>query len=789
MVMRALHRKLLRDLWQLRGPATAIALVIACGVATFVMFLSTLDSLKVTRDDYYRQYRFADVFADLKRAPQTVADRIATIPGVDRVDTRVVAPVTLDMAGFNEPVTGVITSVPDEGEAPLNKLYIKSGRPLAEGREDEVEVSEAFAAAHGLKPGDGLYVIIKGRRLHLTIAGTATSPEYVHQLRPGGVFPDYRRYAVMWMARTPLAAAYDMKDAFNNVVLSLDRGAAPENVIDRLDEVLRPYGGTGANTRKDQISNRFLSEEFKQLENIASIFPVIFLAVSAFLLNVVITRLVGTQREQIAALKAFGYSNAEVALHYIQLVMVIVALAAWAGLGTGAWLAHGLAGIYTTFFRLPYLEFRLAPGIVAGAVLVSAAAGAAGTVVAVGRAVRLRPAEGMRSEPPARYRETLVERMGLKRMISAPTRMILRHLALRPLKSLLSIVGIAFAGAILMTGRFQDDTVSFMMYVQYVLSQRQDLTVTFVEPTSYKALYELRSLPGVTAAEPFRSVPVRLRHGHYSYRTGIEGVPPGGALYRLLDSRLSSVALPAEGLVMTDYLGRILHVRPGDRVTVEVLEGSQPVREVPVVALVKQYLGLSGYMNLDALNRLLDEGHAISGAYLAVDTRAMTRIYSALKERPRVLSVAERVQEIRNFNKTLNETMLFWTTVAAVFSAIIAFGVIYNTARITLTERSRELASLRVLGYTRGEISYILLGELGLLTLAAIPLGLVIGHWLCGYIAHSIQSDLYRVPLVLEPKTYAFSATLVLLSAAASALVVRQRLDELDLISVLKTAE
>lgn len=787
--MRALNQKLLRDLWQLRGQATAIALVIACGVATYVMFLSTLESLKVTRSDFYRQYRFADVFAPLKRAPLTLTRRIAVIPGVDRVGARVVAPVTLDIAGFDEPVTGLITSIPDGGQAPLNKLYIKAGRTVALGRDDEVVVSEAFAAAHRLRPGDGLDVLVKGRRLRLTIVGTAISPEFVHQLRPGGVFPDFKRYAVMWMARTPLAAAYDMEGAFNNVALSLARGADAQGVIDRLDVLLRPYGGVGAYLRKDQLSNRFLSEELKQLENVASIFPVIFLAVSAFLLNVVITRLVGTQREQIATLKAFGYTNVDVALYYMKLVMIIVVLAAALGVGVGAWLAHVLAGIYTHFFRLPYLEFRLAPAVVGGAVLVSAAAGVSGTVVAVWRAVRLRPAEGMRPEPPAKYRETLMERMGLRRMLSAPGRMILRHLGHRPLKSLFSVVGIALAGAILMTGRFQEDTVGFMMYVQYVLSQRQDLTVTFVEPTSYKALYELRSLPGVTDAEPFRTVPVRLRHGHYDYRTGIEGVSPGGELYRLLDTRLNTVPLPPEGLVMTDYLGHILHVQPGDRVTVEVLEGSQPVRQVPVVALVKQYLGLSGYMNLDAMNRLLQEGHALSGAYLAVDGRALPRIYDALKGRPRVLSVTERTQEIRNFKKTLHETMLFWTTVAAAFSAVIAFGVIYNAARITLTERSRELASLRVLGYTRGEISYILLGELAVLTLVAIPFGLIIGRWLCGYIAHSIQSDLYRVPLILEPKTYAFSALVVLLSSGASALLVRRHLDDLDLIGVLKTAE
>ncbi|MGA7799271.1 MAG: FtsX-like permease family protein [Gammaproteobacteria bacterium] len=787
--MRALDRKMWRDLWHLKGQALAIALVIASGVATFVMFLATLDSLQATRGDFYRNYRFAQVFAPLKRAPESLRRRIEAIPGVDHVDTRVVAPVTIDIPGFAEPVNGVITSVPDRGEPALNRLYIKSGRNVQAGRNDEVVVSEAFAAAQHLRPGDHVAVIIKGRRKTLDIVGTAVSPEFIHQVRPGGVFPDYERYGVMWMARKPLGSAYDMEDAFNNVALSISRGAHPQDVIDRLDGLLAPYGGAGAYGRKDQPSNRFLSQELVQLRNSSVIFPFIFLGVAAFLFNVVIARLVSTQREQIASLKAFGYSNLDVGLHYLKLVMVIVLFAAALGLGVGAWLTGKMAAIYMDFFRLPYLEYRLPPAVVAGAVLVSAAAGVLGTFFAVRGAARLRPAEAMRPESPALYRETLVERAGLKRALSGPARMILRHLGHRPVKSALTVIGIGFAVAILMTGRFQEDTITFMMHVHYGLSQREDLSVTFVEPTSRRVLNDLRSLPGVEYGEVFRAVPVRLRFGHRSERTMVMGAESGGELQRLLDTDLRTVELPADGLLLTDYLGKMLHAKVGDRVTLEALEGSRPVRRVPVVGLIKQYLGVRGYMNLGALNRLMGEGSAVSGAYLSIDPHYAGEIYRRLKQMPRVAGTAVREQEIRNFRKTMRETMLFWSSLATAFAAVIAFGVVYNSARITLTERSRELASLRVLGFTRGEISYILLGELGLLTLLAIPPGLLLGRGLCGYIAAMAESDLYRVPLILETDTYAFAAAMVLLAAAISALVVRRRLDRLDLIGVLKTRE
>lgn len=787
--LRALERKMLRDLWQLRGQALAIALVIASGVATYVMFLITLDSLRLSRDGFYHDYRFAEVFAALKRAPESLRLRIAEIDGVDKVDTRVFAPVTLDVAGFAEPVTGVVTSVPDHGEPLLNKLYLITGRLPDGSRDDEVVISEAFAAAHGFTAGATLHIVVKGRRKQLTVVGTAVSPEYIHQLQPGGVFPDFKRYGVMWMARTPLGNAYDMEGAFNHVVLSLRRGAEAERVIDELDALLARYGGVGAVARKDQLSHRFLFEEFRQLENMSGIFPTIFLAVAAFLLNVVVTRMVATQREQIASLKAFGYGNREVTLHYLGMMMIIVVLGTLLGVVAGIWLGRNLAGIYTHFFRLPYLEFRVAPAVVTRAFAISAGAALVGIVFAVRHAARLKPAEAMRPEAPALYRRSLLERAGLQRWLSQPARMILRQLARRPLKSLLTVVGIAFAVAIMMTGRFQGDTVGYMVHVQYGLAQRDDVTVQFVEPTSYRARYELVGLPGVERAEVFRSVAVRLYHGHRHYRTGILGLEPGGDLRRVLDVALRPVALPPDGIVLNAYLAATLGVRPGDSVTVEVLEGHRPRHVLPVVAVVEQFIGMSAYMDLVALNRLMREGPAISGAYLKVDAAARSEAYARLKEMPRVMGTLVREREIGNFQKTMDETLLFYTGVATLFAAVIAFGVVYNSARIALTERSRDLASLRVLGLTRGEISYILLGELALLTLAAIPLGLLLGRALCGYIAYTAETDLYRVPLVLDADTYAFAALVVLLSAAASGLLVRRRLDELDLVAVLKTKE
>ena len=786
--MRVLDIKLWRDLRHIRGQALAIMLVISSGIATYIMFISTLDSLRLTQATYYQDYRFGDVFASLKRAPESLRQRIQAIPGVESVETRVVAMVNLDIPAFPEPVIGRLVSIPDHGKPLMNLLHLGQGRLAMEGR-DEAVVSEAMATAHGFQPGDKLFAIINGKRRALTIVGIAYSPEYIHQLRPGSVFPDFERYGIFWLERTLLGNAYDMEGAFNDVVLKLAPRASAQDVIDRLDELLEPYGGQGAYAREDQFSHRFLTEELHQLANNATIFPVIFVGVAVFLLNVVVSRIVGMQREQIAALKAFGYGNADVVIHYSKLVLLIVLGGVVVGVLIGIWLGRGMSDLYGTVFSFPFLHYHLQTRVVLEAALANAAAAMLGTVFAVSAAARLRPAEAMRPEPPQRYRESLFERLGLKRVLSQPNRMIVRHVSRHPLKSILTVIGIALAVAILITGRFQQDTVGFMLDVQFGQMQREDISVTFVDPTSRKALFALQAMEGVEHVEVYRAAPVRLRYRHRSHRTTIRGVEPGGEIQRLLNADLKPIRLVEGGVVLTDYLARLLEVKTGDVLTVEILEGNRPVRQAVVAGLVKEYIGVSAYMELSSLNRLLREGDAISGAYLAVDDAYTQTLFQRFKEIPRIAGTVEREQEIRNFNKTMNETMIFITSVATAFAVVIAFGVVYNSARIVLAERGRELASLRVLGFTRGEISYILLGELALLTLLAMPLGVVFGNVLCGLITLGLQSELYRVPVVLETPTYAFAATVVLVSALVSGLVVRRKLDRLDLVAVLKTKE
>ncbi|NTV48794.1 MAG: FtsX-like permease family protein [Geobacteraceae bacterium] len=779
-----------RDLWRLRGQVLAISLVVACAVASYVAMQSTYRSLLLSRDDYYARYRFAEVFARFKRAPEQLTDEIRRIPGVAAVQTRVVADVILDVPGLREPATGRLVSIPERRGPILNDLCLRQGRYPEAGRSGEVLASEAFATANRLRPGARIGAVINGRWQELQVVGVALSPEYVYEVRGGGsLFPDNKRFGVLWMGRGALAPAYNMEGAFNDLALTLSRGASEAEVIDAVDRLLAPYGSLGAYGRDEQLSSRFLSDEIAQNRISATYVPAIFLAIVAFLLHMVLSRLVAMQRNQIGLLKAFGYSSGTIGRHYLKLACCAVSGGALAGIAAGWYLGLRLTMLYRDFYRFPLLRYEAGPDVAAIALGITFAAALAGAWVAARQAIALPPAEAMRPELPAVFRSGLFELSGLARISSSNVRMIIRNIGRRPGKACLSMAGIACAVAILVIGQFFYDSIDRMIRIQFETLQREDVTITFTDPRSSKARQEVAKLPAVLRSETFRSVPVRMISGHRVKRTEITGLEPDGDLRRPTGSDLHPVRPQLEGMVLGTALASVLEVSPGDLVTVEVQEGARPVFQVPVALLVDEAIGLSAYMDSDALNRLLDEGNSVSGAFLAVDPKGADHLYTLLKRTPAVSGVAIRETMLASVRKLIAESLTITTSVLMVFSCIIASGMVYNGVRISLSERGHELASLRVLGFTHREVSWVLLGEQAFLTCSAIPFGWGLGYALSAYLAGRMSTELYRMPLVINSGSYAFSFLVVALAALLSGLMVYGRIRRLDLVAVLKTRE
>jgi putative ABC transport system permease protein len=785
--VRALDRKLVRDLRRVAVQAIAIAALLGCGVAVFVASVATWRALARSQARYYEAYRFAAVFAEARRAPEQVAGAIAALPGVAEVETRVVASAAVELPG-GAFATARALSVGPEG-ARLNRTHLRAGRGLARGAADEALVSEGFALANGLEPGAGLDVTVNGRRQRLRVVGVAISPETVYAIRPGEIFPDDRHYGILWAPREALAAAMDAEGAFNEVSLTLAPGASEREVIAGIDRLLRPWGGLGAYGRERHVSHRFLSDEIHQLETMAAVLPPIFLGVAAFLVSVVLSRLVRIQRQQIGTLRAIGYSAGEVGAHYAKLVAIVALAGCALGVGGGTLMAAGLARTYADFFRLPALALEREPGAVALSAAIALAAALAGALGAVRAAVRLAPAEAMRPAPPPTYRPTFVERLGVVRLLPPSGRMVLRDLGRRPTRALLAALGLAFAVGILVVAWFAEDAVDLIFDRTLVRAQRQDATVTFTHALSEDALVELRALDGVLRVEGFLSVPAVLRAGHRSYATALTGVERGADLTRIVGADGTAVPLPAAGLVLSSKLAETLGVGRGGAVTAEVLDGRRPVRTLRVVAVVDDFLGVQATSERGWLAATLGDAPLVSGAHLAVDAPALRRVEETLARAPAVAGVTARAATLAAYRRLVASFLLTYVGAVAALAFLIAVGVVYNSARVTWAERERELATLRVLGFTRGEIWRIVAGETATHLAAAIPAGWAIGLAAVVLTASRASTDLYRIPATVARPTYALAAVAVAGAVLAVLLVAVRWVRRQDLVEVLKSRE
>jgi putative ABC transport system permease protein len=788
--MSLLDRKLRRDLGALKSQTLAVALVMACGLAMMVMTRSLILSLETATTAYYRDHRFAELFTRLQRAPNAVAEQLAAIPGVETVQTSIALAVTLDLPGVAEPAVGLIQSLPERGELVLNRLYLRRGRMLT-GRAapGEILVGETFAEANGLRPGDPIAAVLHGRRQNFRIAGLVLSPEFVFEAPPGAALPDHRTYGVFWMPYQELAAASNLDGAFNSVALTLAPGASERAVIAAVDRVLTPYGGRGTYGRDAHPSHTRVRDEIAVLRVLSFGFPLVFLSVAAFMTNTVMGRQITLQREQIAILKAFGFSNTAIGWHYLKFAFVLMSLGTVLGAIGGVVLGHQLVGMYHLFFRFPQLDFLLAKNVLGTAVVVSALAALAGVGGAVRRAVRLPPAEAMRPEPPAHYRPALAERWGLGGLFSLSGRMALRNIERRPARAALTALALALATGLLVMPRALRDGIEHVLDYQWDVVQRQTVAVSLIEPGPPAALDDLRHRPGVELAEPVRAAPAELRAGNVSRRIAVVGLPARTVLNRVIDAQGRQLTLPPDGLVLSAKLGEILGVRPGDALTVRVLDGRRPEFTVPVAALAEDFAGTTAFMEIGALNRRLGEGDRVTGAYLSVAAAAWPEFLRDLKQTPRVASVVIKNSIRESFRQTTAESIGLIQKIYLAFAMVVAFGIVYNSARISLSERQRDLATLRVVGFTQREVGAVLVSELVVLTLVALPLGLGFGSIFAAGIIRTVSTEFIRLPLVLTTANYAFAVLVIALAATVSAWLACRRLNRLNLVGVLKAID
>lgn len=785
----ALNKKLWRDIIKLRSQIITIALVVCSGVSVLIASVNTYISLKNAQQEFYANYHFADVFASLEKAPNNLEKRITEISGVSQVETRVVEDVILDLEWVSEPAVGRFISIPDKNTSSLNQLFLRQGRMPDSNRHDEVLVNESFAKSHEIKLGDTIVALLKGHREKLKIVGIVLSPEYVYAIRGEDLLPDNRHFGVFWMDRKALSTSFGMQDAFNDVSIKLAPNASEQFVMTQLERLFDSYALTVAYTRKDQISDRFVTNEIKQQKIIATYIPPIFLIVAAFLLNLVTGRLISKEREQIATLKALGYRDFAIAYHYIKIILVIIIIGAFGGVSLGAWFGNLMTQLYTEYFRFPNFPYIFSYFAAIIGILVCFLAALFGALRAIQQVVNLMPAVAMKPPIPMMYRATLIEKINLFSKLSSSIKMVYRYIFRHFLRTILTCIGIALAMAIVILGLFWQDAIRYLINTQFIMTQREHAIVNFTNPVNQISLQELNKIIGITNSEGYRIAPARLTYQHRSELTSLFGIPENAKLKILLDKNLNRLNIPKHALLISEGLAERLHLTVGDKVNVELLEGNKAKTQLTVQGIINDYVGMFAYIEIEALNRLLNEDRLINSAAITVDTKHIKNLYKEIKKIPKIGTITFKTSIIKTFEETFAKHILVFTTILASFAIIIAVSVVYNNASITLAERARELTTLQVLGFTQREVSRLLFLNHVVEIVISTPLGLIIGYLLSWSILQLMQTDWFKIPFVIEAKTYFISIMVIFLSSLISFYIIQRKASRLNLTSVLKVAD
>ncbi|MCG6884334.1 MAG: ABC transporter permease [Silicimonas sp.] len=787
--MSALDIKLLRDFRRLWAQSLAIALVMAAGVAVLLMSFGMSKALDETRDTYYERNRFADIFVDARSVPKSLLATVRGIEGVAAAEARVTTHATLDIEGKAQATVAFVTSLPEGGNPLLNVPILRLGDWPDPNASDQVALNEPFAIANNLWPGDRFAINLNGTKRTLAVTGWLLSPEFVYTIGPGSLIPDDEDYGILWMPERALAAALDRTGAFDNLAVKLRPGFSAKPVMDELDTLLEPYGNWGAIDRSEQTSNAFIDGEITQLQTLAYILPPVFLGIAVFLVNMVMGRLVRLERTEIGLLKALGYGNMAICVHYLLLSGLIAGAGVMLGWAVGSWLSYGLAKLYANFFKFPYLIYNISWNTYLISGLLGLGAATAGALRAALSAARLSPATAMSPPAPPHFKRSLLDRLLAALRISQPSMMILRSLIRWPFRAAMSVLGMALAVSILVASNFFPDALDVIIDSAFHQSNRQHAVLFFNEALPESALQDSRRLPGVLQAEGQQYLTAVLRNEHREKRVVVEARRPGLDLSRVVDDSGKPVDAPPGGIMLARRLAAQLDVGVGDLVEAEFRGNRHGTFTLPVTGLVTQYFGLGAYLDQETADRMFQQSPQVSVVNVTIDAAQEEAFQAQLKELPMLAGSAMLVENREGFQETISQNILITTTIYTVLGVLITVGVAYNAARIQLSERARELASLRILGFTRGEVGYILVGEILLLALIAQPVGWWIGWGVARLMAESFTSDLYAIPLVMKPATFTQASLVVLAAAAASVLLVRRKLDQMNLVSVMKTRE
>ena len=793
-VTRPMTKKLLREIWARKGSMIALALIMSVGVGCFVGMLAVWRDMEASCRRYYQTCNLADFTVDMKRAPRWTVDEVATLPNVRTVQGRVSIEARVDLPDQAEPIAGRAISLPEHREDVLNDILLRSGTYFSGTNEREVILNHAFAHANGLVPGSRVKVLLLDKQHDVLVVGTAMSPEFVYVMPPGGgLAPDPARYGIMYFTEDFLRKSCNLEGAYNQLLgLAFDNSkTALRNTLSLITRNLDAYGVLNTTPRHQQPSVQFLRDELKGLKVTATTMPVVFLAVGALVLNVLLGRMVAQERTVIGTLRALGYTRGQIRNHYLAFGVTLGAAGGLLGVLLGLYIESWMLKAYRQVFALPDIRAHLYWDIMIVGFAISTVFAILGTLKGVQRAADLEPAEAMRPAPPEIGGAILIERVQwLWRRTTFRWKMILRTVFRNPFRSLVSVFSSLIAAALVISAFALNDALHYLMNYQFAKIAHEDVTVSLREPRGATAIEDVRNLPAESYVEGQLAIVCDMTHGPFTKRTGVTALPFHNRLCTPLDSEGDPIVMPPEGLVLTTKLAEILHARVGDVIRLRPLVGRRETTRAPIVAVVNTFLGMGAYAEIGYLSRLIGEVRSVNRVLgRTFDRGAPYDLLSALKKRPQVVGLSQRRNALTQLNETFGRSMGAMIGAMVFFAGLVAFGSVLNASLVSLSERQREVGTLRVLGYTTEQVLGIFAGESYLLGGVGIALGLAAGCGLAKLMSYAYNTEMYRFPTVIYPSRLVLSAALMIVFVGLAQLVIYRMIKKLEWLEVLNARE
>ncbi len=787
--MNILFRNLIRDIKKSKGQFISILIIVILGVAFYTSLNSVFKNLSNSSDSYYKQYRLADIWVDLYNAPTSIEKKVESLPNVKMVTGRIVKDASISISEENATLRFI--TLPDVKKDIVNDIVIKSGRYFSEDDSNQCLLDEDFLKANNLELGGYIYPIINGNEVKLKIVGAAKSPEFVYTLKDSSqMMADNKKFGIIYIKQSFGEAIFDSKGSINSISIQVSNNNDIESTKDDIKKALKNYGIKSVIDRDEQTSCSMISEEIKQLKSMGGTFPVIFFMVASVIIYIMMGRMVENQRVQIGVLKALGFTNVQVLTYYMSYSTIIAVIGSLIGSILGTYMGLGLTRLYNQYFNLPLGEIKIYGEFVVPAFILTLIFCLFAGYNSCKIIFKIMPSEAMREKSPQGGKKTLVERIDfIWRNITNLEKIIVRNLFSYKRRALLTSLGIIFSSAILLVALGMNDSINFMINQQYGSIQNYDIKVKFSNLISVNELNSIKNIAHVKELEPVLETGVEISNGWKSKNVGFTALIKDPQMYKVEDKNGNNISLPSNGILISEKLANILGVKANDSVDIKFFFPGKEKEEVVIKGIVVQYIGLSTYTSMENLNSMLGEGMIASSAVLKLDNSEFeNEVKNQLKDMPGVTSVESKSDSLNALLKNMGATKSSMGAMI-MLAAILLIAVLYNIATINIFERQRELATLKVLGFTNNEIKKLIFNENYIISIFGMIIGLPFGKWLGGLMMATSSTDSYTIPYVVKIKSYIIAIILTFMFTVITNFILMNKIKAIDMLEVLKNKE